>query len=120
LVTVDSTRLTDPELIVNLEDILYGGGSNGEARLPLPNEIMAIFDPGANPPAATGANAGTPGIWTPAGATPPTDVPALQASSVVASPNTPWATGEFVQTGVSGPPGEAHWDGAAWVAGVAP
>jgi hypothetical protein len=68
--------------------------------------------------AATGATAGTPGTWTPAGSTPPADTAALIASSITASPTTAWTTGQYVQTGTAGVPGQAHWDGAAWVTGV--
>lgn len=70
-------------------------------------------------PIATGATAGTPGTWTPPGSTPPASVAALQASAIVASPATAWTTGQYVQTGTAGAPGEAHWDGAAWAAGQA-
>lgn len=74
-----------------------------------------------SPVAATGATAGTPGTWTPAGSTPPASVAALIAGTpnpVVASPASAWTTGQYVQTGTAGAPGQAHWDGAAWVAGV--
>jgi hypothetical protein len=73
---------------------------------------------GTGAPAATGATAGTPGTWTPAGSAPPADVASI--GSVVASPATAWTTGEYVQTGTAGSAGQAHWDGSAWVAGVAP
>lgn len=73
------------------------------------------------PSGATGATAGTPGTWTPAGSTPPASVTALQSASpaIVASPATAWTTGQFVQTGTAGTPGQAHWSGSAWVAGAA-
>jgi hypothetical protein len=72
--------------------------------------------------AADGATAGAPGLWTPQGSNPPANVAALIAGTpnvVVASPTTAWTTGQYVQTGTSGAAGEAHWDGAAWVAGKA-
>lgn len=72
------------------------------------------------PPPASGATAGTPGAWTPAGSTPPATVAALQASGIVASPATAWTTGQLVQTGTAGAAGQAHWSGSAWVAGAAP
>jgi hypothetical protein len=71
--------------------------------------------------AATGATAGAPGGWTPAGGTPPATVADLIAGTpnvVTASPTTAWTTGQYVQTGTAGAPGQAHWDGAAWVAGL--
>jgi len=70
----------------------------------------------APPPAtATGATAGSPGAWTPAGSTAPADLAACGA--VVATPATAWATGEHV---VLGDASSAYWDGTAWIAGIAP
>lgn len=72
---------------------------------------------------ASGANAGIPGSWTPAGSTPPSTVANLQAGipvTVVASPATAWTTGQYVQTGTAGAPGEACWTGTGWVGGRAP
>ena len=68
--------------------------------------------------AATGATAGTPGSFTPSGATVPANLAALQTASpaVVASPTTAWTAGQSVNLGT----GSAHWDGSAYVAGVAP
>ena len=58
------------------------------------------------------AFAGSPGSFF--GGVPATFV-ALQAASIVASPADPWTTGQSVALGS----GSAHWDGTAWVAGVA-
>ena len=72
--------------------------------------------------AATGATAGTPGGWTPAGATPPATVADLTAgtpNTVTASPTTAWTIGQYVQTGTAGAGGQAYWNGTAWVAGTA-
>jgi hypothetical protein len=73
--------------------------------------------PPAAPVAATGATAGTPGAFTPAGCAIPANLAALTAANppVAASPSAAWATGESVNLGT----GSAHWDGAAWAAGVA-
>jgi hypothetical protein len=73
---------------------------------------------GGGAAAATGATAGTPGAFTPSGAVVPANLAALQGASpaVVASPTTAWATGESVNLGT----GSAHWDGTAYVAGLAP
>jgi hypothetical protein len=68
--------------------------------------------------AASGATAGVPGTWTPSGSTPPSSVANLIAGTpltVAASPNTAWTTGQYVQTGTAGAPGQAHWNGTAWV-----
>lgn len=71
---------------------------------------------------ATGATAGTPGSWTPAGSTPPASPAALIAGTpnvVVASPTTAWTVGQYVQTATAGTGGRAHWSGTAWVSGAA-
>ena len=78
----------------------------------------SVFTPPA--PKATGATAGIPGTWTPAGATPPADLATLQGGSVVASPTTGWTSGQYVQTGTAGPAGRACWTGTGWVGGAAP
>lgn len=65
-------------------------------------------------PPATGADAGAPGTYSPADAKRPMDVAGLAA--VVADPLTEWETGQYVPTR----DGPAHWDGGAWVSGVAP
>jgi hypothetical protein len=65
--------------------------------------------------AATGANAGTPGTFTPAGAAAPADLAAM--SSVAATPTTAWTTGQYVTLGDAS---QAFWDGGAWQVGAAP
>jgi hypothetical protein len=67
---------------------------------------------------ATGATAGTPGTFTPAGSQTPANVAAL--TGLTASPATAWATGQYVQTATPLAAGQGFWDGAAWVAGKAP
>lgn len=67
--------------------------------------------------APTGATAGTPGAFTPAGAELPENLAALQASAIVASPATAWTTGQYVVLGDSS---HAYWDGNSWEAGEAP
>lgn len=74
---------------------------------------------------ATGATevAGAAGTWTPSGSTPPSSVANLISgtpNAVTATPTAAWGPGSFVQTGTAGAAGQAHWDGTAWVAGVAP
>jgi hypothetical protein len=66
--------------------------------------------------AATGATGITsPGTFTPPGAMAPPNLAAM--SGVTASPATAWTTGQYV---VLGDGSQAHWNGTAWVAGVAP
>lgn len=67
---------------------------------------------------ATGATAGIPGTWTPAGSTPPASPAAM--AGITASPTTPWTTGQHVQTATAGAAGRVTWTGTAWVGGVAP
>lgn len=64
----------------------------------------------------TGATAGAPGAFTPAGANLPDTLADLQASSIVASPATAWTAGQYVVLGDSS---HAHWDGDSWEAGAA-
>ena len=73
--------------------------------------------------AATGATAGIPGSWTPAGRTPPAspaDLAQGKPNTVKATPSTPWTSGQYVQTGTAGAAGRATWTGTAWVSGAAP
>lgn len=122
LVTVDSTKLEEGGVTIEtLELILYGNDST-EPRMPLPDEIVSLFngEGGGSQTPATGATSGTPGVWTPAGSTPPASITTLQASDIAASPGTAWATGEYVQTATAGVAGQAYWDGTDWVAGTAP
>jgi hypothetical protein len=72
---------------------------------------------------STGATAGIPGTWTPANSIPPDTVQDLITGhwvTVVASPATPWTTGQYVQTATEGPAGRATWTGTNWVGGAAP
>ena len=74
-------------------------------------------------PEPTGATAGIPGTWTPAGAGPAASLLDLQRGKpnpVVASPLTGWTSGQYVQTSVPGAAGRATWSGTGWVGGAAP
>lgn len=93
---------------------------SGRPQIEFGNTADSEAVPASGPVAASGATAGTPGAWTPAGATPPATVAALQASSVVANPATAWTTGQYVQTGTAGAAGQGHWDGNSWESGAAP
>lgn len=74
---------------------------------------IPLDDPDAA--AATGADAGTPGAFTPSGAFRPETV--ADMGGVTANPATAWTTGQYVllQGG-----GHAYWDGDSWEAGEAP
>lgn len=62
---------------------------------------------------ATGATAGIPGAFTPAGATPPANLAAM--TGIIASPATAWTTGQHVEMGSGS---DCYWNGTAWVAGI--
>ncbi|PRI10918.1 hypothetical protein [Leucobacter massiliensis] len=63
----------------------------------------------------TGVTAGTPGTFSPAGATPPSSIADLRALGSLGQ-TTAWATGQYVEYG-SGP--KAHWNGTDWATGEA-
>lgn len=65
---------------------------------------------------ATGATAGIPGSWTPSGARPPDNIYAM-SDAIVASPLTPWTTGQYVETFDGS---DVTWSGTDWVGGRAP
>lgn len=73
---------------------------------------IPLDDPAA--PEATGATAGTPGAFTPAGAFRPETVDDMDG--ITASPTTAWTAGQFVMLQDGTP---AHWTGTAWAAGPA-
>jgi hypothetical protein len=64
---------------------------------------------------ATGATAGSPGFFTPAGANIPANLAAL--SALTATPATTWATGQYV---ITADKLAANWNGTAFVAGIHP
>jgi hypothetical protein len=71
--------------------------------------------------AITGVTAGSPGSFQPGNATVPANLTALKADPVVGDtgsnkPSTAWTTGQSVALGT----GSAHWDGTAWLTGLAP
>jgi len=71
-------------------------------------------------PPATGAFAGTPGTWSPAGATPPATFTAANSSGIDSLPDDdPWTTGQYVQGATAGASGEMFWNGTAWATGRA-
>jgi hypothetical protein len=63
----------------------------------------------------TGAVAGTPGHWTPAGATAPNTLAEANALGLSLGPT--WVDGEYVPLATAG---TVYWNGAAFSLGVAP
>jgi len=90
----------------------YGADLTSDIAWDIVGDPVLSFDGAAV--AATGATAGTPGNWTPAGSVPPANLAA--AAGLTASPNTAWTSGQSV---VLGDASSTHWDGSAWVAGAA-
>jgi hypothetical protein len=85
------------------------------------NKIIVAFIAAAipvppDPVPATGATAGSPGAFTPAGSIIPPDFPELLVAGITASPTTAWTLGQFV---ILGDLSLAHWSGTAWVVGQA-
>jgi len=93
----------------NTEELASGALISSKFAWPCQGQITI-----APPIAATGATAGTPGTFTPAGAAPPANLAAM--TGLTASPATAWTTGQYV---VLGDASQAHWSSSAWVAGKA-
>jgi hypothetical protein len=132
--TIDINAMANVYDGYSIENPMWGDGPLNDWEWPSDRVVQAQFTDSvptsqcggqqvpAGAGAATGANAGTPGLWTPSGSTPPSSVANLIAgvpSAVVASPTTGWTTGQYVQTGTGGSAGQAHWDGSAWATGQA-
>lgn len=63
----------------------------------------------------TGVTAGTPGTFTPAEATIPANLTALQSLGALGQ-TTAWTTGQYVNLGDAS---KAYWNGTAWASGTA-
>jgi len=88
-----------------LEDDLFNGAPFWQA----------LVGPDGAPITPTGVTPGTPGAFTPAGATPPANITALRALGPLGQ-TTAWATGEYV---VLGNAAQVSWDGTDWKTGPA-
>jgi hypothetical protein len=88
-------------------------GISSREPLPVPLDLTVPGWSNSGPP-ATGATAGTPGTWTPAGAETPVNLAAMTGKT--ATPATAWTTGQYM---VLGDGTFAHWTSTAWVAGKA-
>lgn len=87
-----------------------------ESRIRRSTRGGSTYPPVPGPFEPTGVIAGTPGVFTPIGATLPADLVALQALGALGE-TTAWTTSQFVGLGDSS---SAHWDGDSWAAGAAP
>lgn len=89
------------------------GAGTAAAQAARPREYADAVNGGWDP-MATGATAGAPGSFTPAGSKVPDNLAGM--TGVIASPATAWTVGQYVSTADSA---KAHWTGTAWVSGVA-
>jgi hypothetical protein len=112
-----TVTLVPPDQVGN---VASGAWATFTATLPMIGKYTMIDEQGnVIGQLATGATAGTPGTWTPAGSVPPANLAALTtaAPAIVASPATAWTTGQYVLLGDAS---HAHWNATAWVTGDAP
>jgi hypothetical protein len=82
-----------------------------------PSGIGYTDTPPAEEIPATGVSAGVPGAFTPAGATPPANLAALNSSGLKPTLDQPWTGGTYV---VLGDATHAWYAQPAWTAGQAP
>lgn len=86
--------------------------TNRSAAINMAHYREAVIDPRvANQP--TGVTAGTPGSFTPVGASVPATITALRALGL--TPGAAWTTGKYVVIGS----GNVHWGGTDWKTGAA-
>lgn len=100
------------QLRVQVPDETAGGDINTRLTSDFDWQISNLTR--AYPPPATGATAGSPGTFTPAGAVPPLNLAGM--TGITATPTTLWTTGEYVTLGDGT---NAFWNATAWTAGTA-
>lgn len=97
------------------DPVHLGAGAGTAAQQTAQPRLVADTVNGGWDPVATGATAGIPGTYTPAGAAVPANRAAL--STVTASPATKWTVGQHVVTADTQ---HSYWSGTAWTSGDAP
>ena len=108
---------TNPEFsgfLIPMAYNVFGGDAGNASEVDIDWTATGPWSINTGAVAATGANAGSPGQFTPAGATRPANLAAMTA--LTANPATAWTAGQYV---VTGDQLGAHWSGSAWTAGVA-
>lgn len=124
--TPDPEPCPEPEPTPEPEAASDEPGTTGAGGTIWDNPNQQVVRADASGPArvvATGATAGIPGSFTPAGSAPPYTVADLAAGrpvTVTATPASAWTTGQYAQTGTAGAAGRACWTGSGWVGGAAP
>ena len=107
----------NPELVgfvVPMDYNVFGGDAGAASEVDIDWTCTGKWAVNTGAVAATGANVGAPGNFTPPGATRPANLAAL--STVTASPATAWPAGSYV---VTADQLGAYWNASAWAAGVA-
>lgn len=93
-----------------------GQDVGGKVQLNCSYQITGAIDfTGEGAPAATAANAGSPGTYDPSGAALPANLAAM--TGITAVPATAWTSGQHVFMGDGN---KAYWNATAWTAGEAP
>lgn len=92
---------------------IFGGDAGAASEVDLDWIMTAAPTRSTAGVSATGATAGTPGYFTPTGATTPANLAAL--TGITATPATAWTTGQYV---VTADLLAANWTGSAWAAGI--
>ena len=93
---------------------VFGGDAGNASEVDIDWTATGPWTISSGAVAATGATAGAPGQFTPAGATRPANLAAM--TGITATPTAAWAAGQFV---ITADQLGAHWTGTAWAAGVA-
>jgi len=91
------------------------GSSYSTSDKVLAETLLAVGFVDWNKDQSTGATAGSPGTWTPAGSVPPDSF--TKMDTVTATPTTAWTTGQHM---VLGDGSHAFWMGTNWQSGNAP
>ena len=93
---------------------VFGGQAGNASEVDIDWTMPGPWTKNTGAVAATGAQTGAPGYYTPPGATVPANLAAL--TGLAATPATAWAVGQYV---ITADLLAAHWSGSAWVAGKA-
>ena len=108
----DAVFKPDEAALLNVEFSLQGDPDYEPFNLVFDE---ATFPSGGGSVAATGATAGSPGSFTPSGATTPANQAAM--AGITANPATAWTAGQHV---VLGDASHTFWDSDTWEVGEAP
>jgi len=113
---IDPPPDVEPQVMTNTPGWSNSPPDNGISSTEPPPTNVDMNQPGwsNNGPVPTGATAGAPGTFTPAGSDNPPKLSAM--TGITATPATAWTVGQYVLLGDGT---FAHWSSTAWVAGKA-